>query len=139
MVEGRGYRSEMHGIVGSSCHPFHLTVGCAEHNGLLAKSKSTISRCYRNLKIRKGRLGSCQVRYPVAPIEKPSMNGSRLRNHDLLTSLDVLTTGSYRRLPSCIKVCAPIVSVAESYCISESSHSPGASDRFRGVGNTHRN
>jgi mediator of RNA polymerase II transcription subunit 14 len=26
-----------------------------------------------------------------------------LRNHDLLTSLDVLTTGSYRRLPSCIK------------------------------------
>lgn len=27
----------------------------------------------------------------------------RLRNHDLLTSLDVLTTGSYRRLPSAIK------------------------------------
>jgi hypothetical protein len=31
----------------------------------------------------------------------------RLRNHDLLTSLDVLTTGSYRRLPSAIKVCVP--------------------------------
>jgi mediator of RNA polymerase II transcription subunit 14 len=29
---------------------------------------------------------------------------SRLRNHDLLTSLDVLTTGSYRRLPTMIKV-----------------------------------
>jgi len=29
---------------------------------------------------------------------------SRLRNHDLLTSLDVLTTGSYLRLPTCIKV-----------------------------------
>ena len=28
----------------------------------------------------------------------------RLRNHDLLTSLDVLTTGTYRRLPSAIKV-----------------------------------
>lgn len=28
----------------------------------------------------------------------------RLRNHDLLTSLDVLTTGSYRRLPTNIKV-----------------------------------
>jgi len=28
----------------------------------------------------------------------------RLRNHDLLTSLDVLTTGSYRRLPTMIKV-----------------------------------
>ena len=27
----------------------------------------------------------------------------RLRNHDLLTSLDVLTTGSYLRLPSAIK------------------------------------
>lgn len=27
----------------------------------------------------------------------------RLRNHDLLTSLDVLTTGSYLRLPTCIK------------------------------------
>lgn len=29
---------------------------------------------------------------------------TRLRNHDLLTSLDVLTTGSYRRLPSAIQV-----------------------------------
>ena len=29
---------------------------------------------------------------------------NRLRNHDLLTSLDVLTTGSYRRLPTIIKV-----------------------------------
>jgi mediator of RNA polymerase II transcription subunit 14 len=29
----------------------------------------------------------------------------RLRNHDLFTSLDVLTTGSYRRLPTIIKVC----------------------------------
>ena len=28
----------------------------------------------------------------------------RLRNHDLLTSLDVLTTGSYLRLPTAIKV-----------------------------------
>jgi mediator of RNA polymerase II transcription subunit 14 len=28
----------------------------------------------------------------------------RLRNHDLLTSLDVLTTGTYQRLPSAIKV-----------------------------------
>lgn len=27
-----------------------------------------------------------------------------LRNHDLLTSLDVLTTGSYRRLPTIIQV-----------------------------------
>ncbi|EIM79913.1 MED14-domain-containing protein [Stereum hirsutum FP-91666 SS1] len=31
------------------------------------------------------------------------LDPSRLRNHDLLTSLDVLTTGSYRRLPSAIK------------------------------------
>ena len=31
-------------------------------------------------------------------------NDGRLRNHDLLTSLDVLTTGSYRRLPTAIKV-----------------------------------
>lgn len=29
---------------------------------------------------------------------------ARLRNHDLLTSLDVLTTGTYQRLPSGIKV-----------------------------------
>ena len=29
---------------------------------------------------------------------------NRLRNHDLLTSLDVLTTGSYRRLPTTIRV-----------------------------------
>lgn len=33
---------------------------------------------------------------------------SRLRNHDLLTSLDVLTTGSYLRLPTCIKVDSPL-------------------------------
>ncbi|KAF4567770.1 mediator complex subunit [Pleurotus pulmonarius] len=32
-----------------------------------------------------------------------SLNAARLGNHDLLTSLDVLTTGSYRRLPSAIK------------------------------------
>lgn len=36
---------------------------------------------------------------------KDSLDPARLRNHDLLTSLDVLTTGSYRRLPSAIKVC----------------------------------
>ncbi|OJT12740.1 Mediator of RNA polymerase II transcription subunit 14 [Trametes pubescens] len=34
---------------------------------------------------------------------KESLDPARLRNHDLLTSLDVLTTGTYRRLPSCIK------------------------------------
>ncbi|KAI0768733.1 MED14-domain-containing protein [Trametes elegans] len=34
---------------------------------------------------------------------RDSLDPARLRNHDLLTSLDVLTTGTYRRLPSCIK------------------------------------
>ncbi|KAA1472975.1 MED14-domain-containing protein [Dentipellis sp. KUC8613] len=34
---------------------------------------------------------------------KDSLDPARLRNHDLLTSLDVLTTGSYRRLPTGIK------------------------------------
>ncbi|KAF8256603.1 mediator complex subunit MED14-domain-containing protein [Lactarius quietus] len=34
---------------------------------------------------------------------RDSLDGARLRNHDLLTSLDVLTTGSYRRLPIIIK------------------------------------
>ncbi|KAH9170124.1 MED14-domain-containing protein [Lactarius sanguifluus] len=34
---------------------------------------------------------------------RDSLDGARLRNHDLLTSLDVLTTGSYRRLPTIIK------------------------------------
>ncbi|KIM79071.1 hypothetical protein PILCRDRAFT_90363 [Piloderma croceum F 1598] len=34
---------------------------------------------------------------------KDSLDPARLRNHDLLTSLDVLTTGSYRRLPSSIR------------------------------------
>ncbi|KAF8972893.1 mediator complex subunit MED14-domain-containing protein [Flammula alnicola] len=34
---------------------------------------------------------------------KESLDSARLRNHDLLTSLDVLTTGSYLRLPTCIK------------------------------------
>src|SRR5882757_4709077 len=37
----------------------------------------------------------------------------RLRNHDLLTSLDVLTTGTYRRLPSAIKV-GPCLAVLHS-------------------------
>lgn len=31
----------------------------------------------------------------------------RMRNHDILTSLDVLTTGTYQRLPSIIKVSQP--------------------------------
>ncbi|OAX41796.1 MED14-domain-containing protein [Rhizopogon vinicolor AM-OR11-026] len=34
---------------------------------------------------------------------KDSLDPARLRNHDLLTSLDVLTTGTYQRLPSGIK------------------------------------
>ncbi|PIL36575.1 hypothetical protein GSI_00264 [Ganoderma sinense ZZ0214-1] len=34
---------------------------------------------------------------------RDTLDPARLRNHDLLTSLDVLTTGTYRRLPSCIK------------------------------------
>lgn len=33
----------------------------------------------------------------------------RLRNHDLLTSLDVLTAGSYLRLPTIIKVLPTIM------------------------------
>ncbi|GJE97389.1 Med14 domain-containing protein [Phanerochaete sordida] len=36
-------------------------------------------------------------------LSKESLDSARLRNHDLLTSLDVLTTGSYRCLPSSIK------------------------------------
>lgn len=39
---------------------------------------------------------------------KDNLDSARLRNHDLLTSLDVLTTGSYRRLPSAIKVRSPV-------------------------------
>ena len=35
---------------------------------------------------------------------KDGLDPARLRNHDVLTSLDVLTTGTYRRLPSAIKV-----------------------------------
>ncbi|PCH43924.1 MED14-domain-containing protein [Wolfiporia cocos MD-104 SS10] len=34
---------------------------------------------------------------------RDALDSARLRNHDLLTSLDVLTTGSYRRLPTAIK------------------------------------
>ncbi|KAH0826875.1 mediator complex subunit MED14-domain-containing protein [Lanmaoa asiatica] len=34
---------------------------------------------------------------------RESLDPARLRNHDLLTSLDVLTSGSYKRLPSGIK------------------------------------
>ncbi|KAI6045803.1 mediator complex subunit MED14-domain-containing protein [Pisolithus marmoratus] len=34
---------------------------------------------------------------------KESLDPARLRNHDLLTSLDVLTSGTYKRLPSAIK------------------------------------
>ncbi|KAG5652469.1 hypothetical protein H0H81_004877 [Sphagnurus paluster] len=34
---------------------------------------------------------------------RESLDPARLRNHDLLTSLDVLTTGSYLRLPTSIK------------------------------------
>ncbi|KAF9453911.1 MED14-domain-containing protein [Macrolepiota fuliginosa MF-IS2] len=36
-------------------------------------------------------------------VAKDILDPARLRNHDLLTSLDVLTTGSYLRLPTCIK------------------------------------
>ena len=35
-------------------------------------------------------------------------SADKLRNHDILTSLDILTTSSYRRLPVSIKVCDSI-------------------------------
>jgi mediator of RNA polymerase II transcription subunit 14 len=48
---------------------------------------------------------------------------NRLRNHDLLTSLDVLTTGSYRRLPTIIKVWTySLVQLAESLTMAIESH-----------------
>ncbi|KAH8828132.1 MED14-domain-containing protein [Flagelloscypha sp. PMI_526] len=34
---------------------------------------------------------------------RDNLDGARMRNHDILTSLDVLSTGSYQRLPSIIK------------------------------------
>lgn len=42
----------------------------------------------------------------------------RLRNHDLLTSLDVLTTGSYTRLPTYIKVSDTYISMINSNFVS---------------------
>ncbi|RDB24861.1 Mediator of RNA polymerase II transcription subunit 14 [Hypsizygus marmoreus] len=45
---------------------------------------------------------------------RESLDPARLRNHDLLTSLDVLTTGSYLRLPTCIKkAIIPVVPLSD--------------------------
>ncbi|KIK79206.1 hypothetical protein PAXRUDRAFT_161917 [Paxillus rubicundulus Ve08.2h10] len=47
---------------------------------------------------------------------RQSLDPARLRNHDLLTSLDVLTSGTYKRLPSVIKksiVPIPLLTDAE--------------------------
>ena len=49
----------------------------------------------------------------VVPLFDPKLSRKvRLRNHDLLTALDVLTTGSYRRLPSFFEVMYPIYGFA---------------------------
>ncbi|KAG6829450.1 hypothetical protein H0H92_004510 [Tricholoma furcatifolium] len=46
---------------------------------------------------------------------RESLDPARLRNHDLLTSLDVLTTGSYLRLPTCItKSILPVTPLTDS-------------------------
>ncbi|KNZ77769.1 Mediator of RNA polymerase II transcription subunit 14 [Termitomyces sp. J132] len=46
---------------------------------------------------------------------RESLDPARLRNHDLLTSLDVLTTGSYLRLPTCItKSMIPVTPLTDS-------------------------
>ncbi|KAG6920079.1 hypothetical protein DXG01_010147 [Tephrocybe rancida] len=46
---------------------------------------------------------------------RESLDPARLRNHDLLTSLDVLTTGSYLRLPTCItKSIIPVTPLTDS-------------------------
>ncbi|KAG2126062.1 mediator complex subunit MED14-domain-containing protein [Suillus clintonianus] len=50
---------------------------------------------------------------------KESLDPARLRNHDLLTSLDVLTTGTYQRLPSGIKKSiVPITPLSDAEVVS---------------------
>lgn len=62
---------------------------------------------------------------------------NRLRNHDLLTSLDVLTTGSYLRLPTCIKVLQNLSDEALfSHCMLENGRPSAAIDGFRSSQNT---
>ncbi|KIY71148.1 MED14-domain-containing protein [Cylindrobasidium torrendii FP15055 ss-10] len=39
---------------------------------------------------------------------REGLDPARLRNHDLLTSLDVLTTGTYKRLPTMLQAWVPI-------------------------------
>ncbi|KAF7298154.1 Mediator of RNA polymerase II transcription subunit 14 [Mycena chlorophos] len=54
---------------------------------------------------------------------KESLDPSRLRNHDLLTSLDVLTTGSYHGLPSIIKkMIIPPTPLTDEEVISTLAH-----------------
>lgn len=55
----------------------------------------------------------------------------RLRNHDLLTSLDVLSTGSYLRLPACIKVSSNLAPPPSGFnvCITENNCSSGPFNR----------
>ncbi|TFK25544.1 MED14-domain-containing protein [Coprinopsis marcescibilis] len=68
-----------------------------------SRDADTIQKC-KNIS---GFLGLHSKQFENATIDllggKENLGPARTRNYDLLTSLDVLTSGSYLRLPTCIK------------------------------------
>lgn len=83
-----------------------------EYNRLSHESKPTIRERHRWSHLCEGKSRSRKVRLLISSCFVIVQQLTRLRNHDLLTSLDVLTSGTYTRLPFGIKValCLPVLS-----------------------------
>lgn len=119
MVPRRGYRPEMHGTLEMLLFTMFLRSQNMSQNitAFLMNQNQQFEDAMHGLNYARESLDPARyvARHLLEPTGKPTITISRLRNHDLLTSLDVLTTGSYRRLPTCIKVSAFSVLVATSY------------------------
>ena len=109
VVAGRRHSPEMHGaqtshsVLGGISHPLPIK----NITAFLMNQNRQFDDVIHGLTYARDSLDG--ARYDtLSPHAKHALicvlMNDRLRNHDLLTSLDVLTTGSYRRLPTIIKV-----------------------------------
>lgn len=97
------------------CTSYHFP----EYHCFPHESEPAIRRCHERPDICKRKPRPCQVQDHYTPSRLSSrVPCRRLRNHDLLTSLDVLTTGTYQRLPSAIKVFSIFCMLGLCSCLS---------------------
>jgi hypothetical protein len=94
----------MHGECRVFIKALHFMIIFQNITAFLMNQNQQFEDVMKGLTYAKEILDPARYRNITRPHACPHVLCRRLRNHDLLTSLDVLTTGAYQRLPSGIKV-----------------------------------